>query len=292
MAWPRGRTLILLDGGRVSSERRVGPSATYLDPFSLESVEVSRGPGSVAYGSDAFGGVILARTRRVAANTPWAGRFTGTFGAGIPEQRGGFELSKGVAGGGFLFQGHAREADDYESPSGEVFNSGWSDHGFLARGEHTLGKGVFSAGWQGDFGRDVERPRNNSQTTRFYYPTEDSHRFTASYDFYGVGGFRRMGVNAFVGTNRVVTDQDRYPTSTVTRRIERADVDANDFHVRGFAEKLFGDTKVEAGVDVNGRFGLHALDVIVDYNTRRGDLQRTRQRVGRCGATATMWAAT
>ena len=28
----RGRTLFLIDGGRVSSERRVGPSATFLDP--------------------------------------------------------------------------------------------------------------------------------------------------------------------------------------------------------------------------------------------------------------------
>ncbi len=54
----RGRTLILIDGARVTSERRVGPSATYLDPFVLEGIQVARGPGSVAYGSDAFGGVI------------------------------------------------------------------------------------------------------------------------------------------------------------------------------------------------------------------------------------------
>ena len=62
----RGRTLILVDGARVSSERRVGPSATYLDPGVIEGIEVARGPGSVAYGSDAFGGVIAVRTRSVA----------------------------------------------------------------------------------------------------------------------------------------------------------------------------------------------------------------------------------
>lgn len=44
----RGRTLLLIDGARVSAERRAGPSATYLDPFFLESLEVARGPGSVA----------------------------------------------------------------------------------------------------------------------------------------------------------------------------------------------------------------------------------------------------
>ena len=29
----RGRTLLLIDGGRVSSERRVGPSGTFMDPI-------------------------------------------------------------------------------------------------------------------------------------------------------------------------------------------------------------------------------------------------------------------
>ena len=59
----RGRTLILIDGARVTAERRAGPSATYLDPASLAAVEVLRGPGSVIYGSDAFGGVLQAVTR-------------------------------------------------------------------------------------------------------------------------------------------------------------------------------------------------------------------------------------
>ena len=45
----RGRTLVLIDGARVTAERRVGPSATYMDPASVAAVEVSRGPGSVAY---------------------------------------------------------------------------------------------------------------------------------------------------------------------------------------------------------------------------------------------------
>ena len=51
----RGRTLLLIDGARVTTERRAGPSATFLDPFFLDGVEVARGPGSVGYGSDAFG---------------------------------------------------------------------------------------------------------------------------------------------------------------------------------------------------------------------------------------------
>ena len=262
----RGRTLILIDGARVNSERRVGPSATFLDPFVLEGVEVARGPGSVAYGSDAIGGVIHARTRRVDPTAPLGFRFNGAVGAGTPELRGGVEVSKGLGKGGVLVQAHARSFDDYRSPEGEVFNSGARDQGFLARFEYALGKGVFTTGWQSDFGRDIERPRNNSNVTRFYYPAEDSHRFTASYDMFRVGGFSRMTFSGFLGSYSQRTDQDKFSTPTSARSIERADVSSRDFQVRATAEKLAGDTKIEVGVDVNGRAGLNALDIKVGYN--------------------------
>jgi outer membrane receptor protein involved in Fe transport len=262
----RGRTLILIDGARVTSERRVGPSATYLDPFMLESVEVSRGPGSVAYGSDAFGGVIDARTRRVAPGAPLAVRFQGALGAGVPEQHAGLELSKGFAQGGLLAQASYRHAGDYRSPEGDVFNSGWRGTSVLVRGDHTVGAGLFSAGWQSDFGRDIERPRNNSRKTRFFYPTEDSHRFTASYELNREGRLDHVDVTAFIGRYTQVTDQDTFATATTPRGVERADVAANDFQVRARAESLVGPAKATAGVDVSGRYGLHALDIIESYD--------------------------
>lgn len=274
----RGRTLILIDGARVSSERRVGPSATYLDSATIEGVDVARGPGSVAYGSDAFGGVISVRTRRVAPGSPWAASFTGSAGAGIPEQRGSVEVSKGTPAGGFLVSAHTRRADDWDSPGGPIPNSGYSDHGLLGRVEQKVGAGTLSAGWQSDFGRDLERPRNNSQVVRFYYPTEDSHRFTAGYEAREIAGFQRMAVTGFLGSYAQVTDQDRYPTATTGRSIERADVSANDFHVRSFGERLLGQSRLEVGLDINGRFDLHAVDDLITYNLA-GNLVSTRPNV-------------
>ncbi len=263
----QGRSLILIDGARVTSERRVGPSATYLDPFVLEGLQVSRGPGSVAYGSDAFGGVILAQTRRPAPGGPLKMRFLGSAGAGIPQARTAIEVQKGVTqAGGLLFQAHYRNAEDYSSPEGEVFNSGASDYGFLGRFAHATNRGLLSVGLQSDFGRDIERPRTNSNKTRFYYPTEDSNRFTASYDMTPIAGFSRLGLETFFGTNRVVTDKDTFATETDPRNIERADVAAKDFSVRATAERPWNDARFEFGLDLNGRFGLEATDVYVDYD--------------------------
>ena len=274
----RGRTLILIDGARVSSERRVGPSATFLDPFVLDGVEVARGPGSVAYGSDAFGGVIYARTRRVTPGAPLGFRFVGTAGAGVPEGRAGVEISKGLAKGGLLFQAHYRSFGDFRSPGGTVLNSGARDQGFLARGEHEVGRGLLSVGVQSDFGRDIERPRTNSDVVRFFYPTEDSHRFTTSYEVAQVTGFNRVVLNGFFGSYSQVTDQDTFATATKPRSIERADFSSKDFQVRGGAEKLIGQGKIEMGVDVNGRFGLHALDISL-ADTGTGVLESTRTNV-------------
>ena len=274
----RGRTLIMIDGARVSSERRVGPSATFLDPFSLDSVEVSRGPGSVAYGSDAFGGVIYARTRRVEPGAPLAFRVRGAVGAGVPEQQVGAEVSKGYDRGGLIAQVTYRNAEDYRSPEGEVLNSGWSGQGFLVRSDRIVGNGLLSAGWQSDFGRDIERPRDNSTTVRFFYPIEDSHRFTASYDLNKAGPFDHVDLTGFIGSYAQVTDQDRFATPTRPRSVERADVSSGDFQVRGKAERLAGPTKLTVGLDLNGRFGLHALDIFEAYDLS-GSLASTTENV-------------
>jgi hemoglobin/transferrin/lactoferrin receptor protein len=262
----RGRTLFLIDGGRVTAERRVGPSGTFLDPSVIEGIDIARGPGSVAYGSDALGGVVSVRTRRAEPGSPFRARFVGTLGGGVPETRGSVEVSKGFARGGVLVQAHVRNAEDYESPEGDVFNSGWEDQGFLVNFTHAVSKGLLSASWQSDYGRDFERPRNNSRTVRFYYPFENSHRFTASYHVPDVAGFREIALSGFLGSYEQRTDQDRFATATTGRSIERADIAANDFHVKGSAQRLVGRARVEIGVDVNGRYNLEAFDIIQAFS--------------------------
>lgn len=261
-----GRTLILLDGTRVNSERRVGASATYLDPDTLDGIDVARGPGSVAYGSDAFGGVISARTRRPDLEGPLHVRLHGTMGTGVPERRVSADVSKGFGRHGVLALAHWREAGDWSSPAGEVFNSGWRDHGVLARSTHGLGASLLSLGWQSDFGRDIERPRSNARTVRFFYPEETSHRFTATFVRDRLGPIGRMSINAMAGTYTNVTDQDRFATATSPRRVERADVRARDYQLRTTAERGIGQAKIEFGVDLNGRFGLEALDIEEAYD--------------------------
>ena len=135
------------------------------------------------------------------------------------------------------------------------------------RFDHQLGRGLFSAGWQSDFGRDIERPRSNSRTVRFYYPYENSHRLTASYEVPKVAGLDEWTVTAFAGAFEQRTDQDRFATATTGRTIERADLSAKDFHVRTSGKRQVGIARIEGGLDVNGRFDLEAIDTELRYDT-------------------------
>lgn len=263
----QARSLVLIDGARVTAERRIGPSATFLDPFVVEGVEVARGPGSVSYGSDAFGGVILARTRRPRPGADLSFGVAGALGTGVPQARIGVEMESGIGErAGVLLSAHHRTFDDYDSPEGEVLNSGSRDTGFLASYSHLAPGGLFSLGVQGDYGRDVERPRTNSDAVRFYYPTEDSLRLTAGYESGPLLGFDATELSLFLGDYAIVTDQDAFADGSTPRQILRADVSAKDYGLRADATRHWGQTKVAFGLDLNGRFDLEAEDVTIDFD--------------------------
>jgi len=284
----RGRVLLLIDGARVTSERRAGASATFLDPTAIEGLDVARGPGSVAYGSDALGGVISVRTKTIQPGSPLRVSGQATVGEGVPDRRGTVEVSKGFGRGGLLFQAHARGAGDWSSPEDDtsIFNSGWRDGGFLIKGSHTFGPGMLAARWQSDLGRDIDRPRDNSREVRFYYPYENSHRFTSSYELGRTGGFDQIAITGFLGTFEQRTDQDRFATVTDGRSLERADVSAKDFHVKATARRGLGRARLELGIDLNGRYGLDAIDIVQDYDLA-GNLTRDVRTVSVDGARRT-----
>ena len=233
-----GRTLILIDGARVTAERRVGPSATYVDPASLEGIEIARGPGSVAYGSDAFGGVVQLRTRRAEPGSPLGGRFTGAARRGhAAAARGPGELTRGFDRGGVLVQGHWRNFEDWDSPEGEVLNSGAEDRGFLARFDHALGGGLFSAGWQSDFGRDIERPAQQLGDRALLLPGGElasAHPRLGARRRGRARPARGDGVRRHLRGHHRPGPLRRPPPAP--RSVERADVSAKDFHVRAFGE--------------------------------------------------------
>ena len=261
----RGRTSILVDGSRASTERRAGANASFLDPAIVERVEVARGPASVAYGSDAMGGVIAVRTRRPDYTRPLQVRFAGTLGAGSPEVSGDLEVTAGYGRGGILAGVRARDFYSYDSPAAAVPNSGWRDHGARLRWEHRTTSAEWSVGWQTDLSRDIGRPRSDADTVRVTSPAEDSHRLTLSYGRRSVAGFDRIRLDGLVGSVRQQTNQDRLPAPARPRSLEQAEVQSREVQLRATADRAFGHARFQFGADVDGRYGLESTDTVTSY---------------------------
>lgn len=254
----RGRTLILLDGARVISERRAGPSATFLDPFFLDRIEVVRGPGSVAYGSDAFGGVIHALTRKPRPESAYGTRFMGSLGYGMPEQSAGVELSRRLESGSLFFLGSLRNYGDYRSSGITVDNSAARNRSFLAGAQLRVPGGEISLGWQTDRGHDLGRPTLRSPQMRTFYPEERSDRMHVAFDTKPIGGFDQIRIEGSMGRYALITDRERLPSPSQRRQLQRSRVAARHFDLRVQAVSPLQWTRLELGFDVNGRFGLHS----------------------------------
>lgn len=262
----RGRTLLLIDGARVTTERRAGPSATFLDPASLASLEVVRGPGSVAYGSDAFGGVLNAVTRDPRPG-PFGLRWSvdGVTG-GQPLASGSVAASLGLGAGSLLVDVHAVDADDGEAGGGEeIFNSGFASRGGALRYVVPLGPGRLRASASFERVEDLDKAAIDSREIRAYYPREDSDRFQISWLGTPGGGWDDLDVSLFLGTYRVVLDRDRRPTATSNRRIDRADTDADDASLRAVGGRTLAGGRLQLGLDLHGRFGLRAVTERVSF---------------------------
>ncbi len=257
----RGRTVVLLDGSRVTTERRAGSSAAYLDPFTLASVEIARGPGSVAYGSDAFGGVINARPVYPEPGNGASLRYSFNTGFGADDEDSfGLEASTDVLGGALLAQYHQRESGDGESGGGDpIPNSSYEDRGGALRYAVDTPAGRLRVAFSLVDATDVDNPTIDSNVMRSYYPKESSRRFNVALDSGPVGGWESIELALFYGTYRLNLTRDRVPAPTVTRRIDRAETVSDDGSLRAVATRQAAGGRLQIGAEVLSRFNLESL---------------------------------
>lgn len=263
----RGRTLLLVDGARVSAERRVGPSATFLDPESLASIEVARGPGSVAYGSDAFGGVIHARTRDPEPERTRGRAALSASAGGLPERAAAAELTLPAGGWALLLALQGRDADDAEAGGGAAIpNSSSSGHGGALRAAGPAGPGWGRASLSLDRVRDLGKAASDADVVRSTYPREDADRLTLGWSAGELGGWDSLDLTAFYGRYRVLLDRDRLPAPGSPHRIESSDTDARDAALRATGGRPLAGGRLRVGVDLHGRFGLEARTGRIDFD--------------------------
>lgn len=252
-----GRTLLIVDDARIVTERRAGPSATFLDPFILGSIEISRGPGAVAYGSDAIGGIVHMRPRDpVPGQTEYRYDAWAAFG-GRAERSIAAEATTDVFGGAVLASIHARSADDAEDARGDTIeNSQYRDRGAVLRFVRHASWGLVRGGVMHAVARDVGAP--SSDPVQTIYPNERSTLFTFAADVASEGFFSATSLRASLGSYDITTNRVR-PTG-----VESATVKAKDGQIRLSGERSDDRSRLVTGADFVSRFDLRAIGSIDD----------------------------
>ena len=113
------RTLVMIDGQKVSEQKSMDGTAILIDPTIVERIEVIKGPASVLYGSDAIGGAINIITKKGGDKPFGAEAAVGWNGAGH-----GWSESASVYGGanGFKYRlsGNYQSQEDTDTPKGRL----------------------------------------------------------------------------------------------------------------------------------------------------------------------------
>jgi outer membrane receptor protein involved in Fe transport len=246
----RRRVLILVDGHRVTSDRRAGTSPAFIQPELAGSVEVVRTGASVLYGSDAIGGVINILTRTEGKITrPAYERNSVNLIYNSSNNRVGTGITYGLSPGkwniyaGFQYS----NAGDYESPEDTVYHSGFKYYSGLFDLAYSDEKKEFYLGYIGGVGNDIGKPdRANERFDFTYVPVESHHYLRMGYKQKDI--FKNSSLNLSLFFNPSLYRLDK--VSTDDDKIERAETRAFNLGIkasldRKISESLFYQFGVE-----------------------------------------------
>lgn len=116
------RTLILIDGQKVSEQKSMDGPAILVDPSIIERIEVIRGPASVLYGSEAMGGVLNIITKKGGTKP-----IQGQAGVAYNGSTGGFSENLSIFGAKdgwkYRLSGSNQYHHNLQTPDGEAYHS-------------------------------------------------------------------------------------------------------------------------------------------------------------------------
>jgi len=256
----RRRVLIMIDNARVTSDRRTGPNASFVNPADIEKIEVLRSPSSVFYGSDAIGGVIHIFTKNPLLQERISGKVYLKYGTINREKSLGLSLqgAKGKTGLYLSFQG--TDAKNYFSPKGEVFQSKFTTASFFGKITHENEKREIYLSFLGTKGFNIGKPNQDSSTKPTWYPLENQNLIQLHWHEKKVGEKGDLSFHLYLNPHFLETKKETikiYKTKESFSRTQSLDLGLHVSYGRKFGKHL----RLKGGADFFGRFGAKAKNV-------------------------------
>ena len=233
------RTLVMIDGQKVSEHKSMSGSPMLIDPSMIERIEVIKGPASVLYGSDAIGGAINIITKK-GGTKPIEGEVSAGMNTSASGKNASGSIYGGIDGWKYRLSASIEDNDNLKTPKGEMENTYFtarSVSGFLSYDftpDATVGASL-------DY-YDLEFGSSDVNTPGFAVDVPKWTRFKAA----AFGEFKNI-TSSFV---RLRTDifyqkSKKDMTNTVPGVWTQGEVDT--FKAMGFEEAFLNRVGVQAG---------------------------------------------
>lgn len=275
----RRRVLILIDCARVTSDRRTGPNASFIDPKDIEKIEVLRSPSSVLYGSDAIGGVVHIFTKRPSLDSGLEGRISTRYGTNNQEKGLGLSVEGGRKNMGFYLSFQANDADNYSSPEGEILQSQFTQGSLVAKISHVTEKREIFLSFLGSRGRDIGKANQTSATNPSWYPEENQNYFQLHWLEKKLGRGGEMTFQAYFNPNFLETIKEKWEDTGYRSEESYSKVESSNFGAHLSYRKMVGSSlSLTGGADLYGRssVGSYTRDRLYDSSGNLTAIQEQR----------------
>jgi len=256
------RILLLVDGIRITTERRIGASASFININDIDRIEVNRGPYSVFYGSGAVGGIINIITKSPSANEPFQGNVLLGYNTVREEKAASLNLSGSLGQYGFLLSASGKKASDYSSPKGIIEQSHYSDYDLIFKMNREWKNSNFYVTFLNYQGVDIGKPSPSSKFKPRWYPKERNTIFSMGYKMRNKFQLDSLSANFYVFPSLLETQKENLDESLRLEKRSWSKVDGTNFgfKIRGGKTLAIGHT-LNFGLDYFGRHGGNDLQV-------------------------------
>jgi len=260
----RRRVLILVDNARVTSDRRTGPNASFVNPADIEKIEVLRSPSSVFYGSDAIGGVIHIFTKKSEFQERIGGRINVKYGTINQEKSLGFSLQGAMGKTGYLLSLQGTDAENYSSPLGEAPQSQFTTASLYGKISYQSKWREIHLSFLGARGSNIGKPNRDSLTKPTWYPRENQNLFQFSWLEKELGKGGELSFLLYLNPHFLETKTTKINSSEKSySRTQSFDLGCQ----LSYGKRIFQNFRLKGGLDIFGRLGVEVENVDTYYNS-------------------------
>ncbi len=273
------RVLLLVDGVRITSERRIGANASFVNLSDIDRIEVNRGPYSVFYGSGAVGGIINIITKSPSAYSPLKGNFRLSYNTVKEERAGSLHLSGSLGKLGWMVDVNGKKADDYSSPEGVIEQSRYSDYDLVFKAAREEKNSRLYMTFFHCRGSDIGKPSPTSRLKPRWYPQETNTLFNLGYEGKNKLFLDTLNASAFVYWSSLETQGDnlRNDDLTLSKR-NLAEVEGVNFGFRVRGGKELGQRhNLSFGFDFFGRENVNDNNIEWQYDRNENITNRIEE---------------